>query len=122
MPATSTSRVRRGLAGVGLLVGSKSIIRFRSYWLQSERPVQYGRPLDEGDREKQQDEDAERERDRDRTLATAFLLRLGEADSIRLALVIHCVAMRPLPNQRDDGADHDLEQQGRKQRKQVKDR
>src|ERR1700737_5567422 len=97
MPATSTSRVLRCLAGFDLLVGSMSIIRFRSYWLQSERPVQSGRPLDEGDREKQQDEHAERERNRDRTLATAFLLRLGEDDSIWPIFVVHCVAMRPLP-------------------------
>src|SRR4051812_7582865 len=90
--------------------------------IQSHGPDENGRPLDHGDREEQHDEDAERERNGDRALAAASFLRLGEDDSIWLPIVVHTLSMRPLPEKRSDRADHDLEQEGRKQREQIKDR
>src|SRR6202012_1587716 len=86
------------------------------------RPYENGRPLDQGDREKQYDENAERERNRDRTLAAAFLLRLGENDSVWVFVIGHRDRHAPLPDQRSNDARHDLEQEGRKQRKQIEDR
>src|SRR6185312_8697061 len=99
----------------------------------SHRPVQNSRSLDDGDSEKQHDENAERERNGDRTMAAAAFLRLGEDDSLLLALVIHCVPICPLPgsksgpksgpksDRRRNGAHDDLEEERRKQREQIKD-
>src|SRR5207302_10551884 len=65
----------------------------------------------------------ERERNGNRALAAALFLRLGEDDSIWLPLVVgHWGLMRSLPDRRRDGADRDLDQEGRKQRKQIKNR
>ena len=47
-------------------------------------------------------------------------LRLVKNDTFWLLLLDHSLAMRPLPDQRHDRADHDLEQQGREQPEQVK--
>src|SRR5262249_16220228 len=75
------SRVRRGLLVCGCFIS----ITLSS----SKRPVQHGRPFDEGDREKQQDKHAERERHRDRALTAALLLRLREDDSVPFTLLGH---------------------------------
>src|SRR5581483_9208814 len=90
MAATRASRLRRGFLACGC---SMPIILPRS-----KGPVQHGRPLDQGDREKQQDEHAERERHGDRALAAAALLRLGEDDSIWFALVAIAVSCAPYPS------------------------
>src|SRR6516165_1143503 len=60
-----------------------------------DRPYQDGRPLDHGDRKKQHDKHAERQRDGDRALTAAFLLRLGEDNSVLLPLVVHCRCHAP---------------------------
>ena len=87
--------------------------------------MQDGRPLDQGDGEKQQDENAERDRDGNRALPAAAPLRLGEDDSFLVALLfpvlVHVRCMRPLPDQRCNGAEGNLGEEDGKQRKQVKD-
>src|SRR5262249_9170054 len=94
----------------------------RLAYCPSHRPVQNRRPLDDGDGEEQQHQNTERERNRDRTVAAAALLRLGEDDPFILALIGDRSLMRPLPDQRRNGADDDLEQKRRKQREEIKDR
>src|SRR3984885_13152563 len=118
--ATAASRVRPRRDDA--FSPAEALYWFGWFAISLQRPHEHGRPLDDSDREEQQNHNAERERDGDRPLTTAFLLRLGEDDSLWSVVVGHECCHAPLPDRRCDGADDDLDQKGRKQRKQIKDR